>query len=57
MKPVGQHFQEAGHRLGADAVMLPIIQPKTDNVWVRKAMERKFINKHDMIDIGLNRRL
>ena len=54
-KPVGQHFQEAGHRLEADAVMLPIIHLKTDSVWVRKAMERKFINEHDMIDSGLNR--
>ena len=54
-KPVGQHFQEAGHRLEVDAVMLPIIQLKTDNVWVRKAMERKVINDHDMIDSGLNR--
>ena len=31
-KPVGQHFQGAGHRLEADAVMLPIIHLKTDNV-------------------------
>ena len=54
-KPVGQHYQEAGHRLEADAVMLPIIHLKTSNVWVRKAMERKFINEHDMIDSGLNR--
>ena len=37
-KPVGQHFQEAGHRLEVDAVMLPIVQLKTDNVWVRKAI-------------------
>merc|ERR1712105_502384 len=54
-KPVGQNFQEADHRLEADAVMLPIIKLKTENVWVRKAMERKFINEHDMIDSGLNR--
>ena len=32
------------------AVMLPIIQLKTNNVWVTKAMERKFINEHDMIE-------
>ena len=56
-KPVGQHFQGAGHRLEADAVMLPIIHLKTGNVWVRKAMERKFINELDMIDSGLNRGL
>ena len=31
-KPVGQHFQEAGHRLEADDVMLPIIYLKTENV-------------------------
>ena len=54
-KPVGQHFLEAGHRLEADSVMLPIIKLKTDNVWVRKALEKKFINDHDMIDSGLNR--
>ena len=51
------NFQEAGHRHDADAVMLPIIHLKTDNVWVRKAMERELINEHDMIDSGLNRRL
>ena len=56
-KPVGQHYQEAGHRHEADAVMLPIIKLKTDNVWVRKALERKFINDHDMIDSGLNKYL
>ena len=55
--PVGQHFQEAGHRQEADSIMLPIIKLKTDNVWVRKALEKKFINDHDMIDNGLNKYL
>ena len=56
-KPVGHHFQGGGHRAEADATMLPIIQLKTNSVWIRKAMERKFINEHDMIDNGLNKYL
>ena len=56
-KPVGLHFQEQGHRLEADSVMLPIIKLKSENVWIRKALERQFINDHDMIDSGLNRKL
>ena len=56
-KPVGQHFQEPGHRGEADATMLPIIKLKSDNIWIRKAMERQFINDHDMIDSGLNKYL
>ena len=56
-KPVGLHFQEPGHRGEADATMLPIIKSKSDNIWIRKAMERRFINDHDMIDSGLNKYL
>ena len=57
LKPVGQHFQSAGHKQEADVVMLPIVKLKSDNIWVRKAMERKFINDHDLIDKGLNKYL
>ena len=32
-----------------------IINLKTENVWVRKAMERKMINDHGIMDSGLNR--
>ena len=42
-RPLGQHFHEAGPRLEADAVMLSIIRLKTENVWVSKAMEGKFM--------------
>ena len=56
-KPVGEHFQEAGHRQEADAVVTPFIKLKSDNVWVRKALERKVINDHDLIDKGLNKNL
>ena len=54
-KQVCLHFQGAGHRLEADAIMLPIMKLKSENVWVRKALEKKFINEHDMIDSGLNK--
>ena len=53
-KPVGLHFQSVGHRYEEDCTMIPIIQLKSRNVWMRKAIERKFISDHDMIDSGLN---
>ena len=50
-KPVGQ---SSGHR-ESDATILPIMKLKSDNVWVRKAIEKKFINDDDLTDMRPNK--
>ena len=50
---VGQHFQLPGHKV-EHCTMIPIVKMKSNNVWVRKALERKFIKDHDLIDSGIN---
>ena len=54
--PVGQHFRQPGHSV-EDMVFTPVEKIYSSNVFVRKARERNLINKLDLIDNGLNKRL
>ena len=55
--PVGQHFRSAGHTV-ADFQFIPIekIAPGA-NAYVRKAREKHLINKYNLIEDGLNKKL
>ena len=55
--PVGQHFRSAGHTV-ADLLFIPIekIAPGA-NAFVRKAREKNLINKYNLIEVGLNKKL
>ena len=55
--PVGQHFRSAGHTV-ADLLFIPIekIAPGA-SAFVRKAREKNLINKYNLIEVGLNKKL
>ena len=55
--PVGQHFRSAGHSV-ANLQFIPIekIAPGAD-AFVRKAREKHLINKYNLIEAGLNKKL
>ena len=55
--PVGQHFRSAGHTV-ANLLFIPIekIAPGA-NAFVRKAREKNLINKYNLIEDGLNKKL
>ena len=55
--PVGQHFRSAGHTV-ANFQFIPIekIAPGA-NAFVRKAREKHLINKYNLIEEGLNKKL
>ena len=55
--PVGLHFRSAGHTV-ADFQFIPIekIAPGA-NAYVRKAREKHLINKYNLIEDGLNKKL
>ena len=53
--PVGEHFRSAGHSV-SDFVFTPV-EKIYGGVFIRKARERLLINKLDLINSGLNRRL
>ena len=54
--PVGEHFQSAGHSV-TDFIFTPVEKITSNNVFVRKARERMWINQYDMIRKGLNKKL
>ena len=55
--PVGQHFRSAGHTV-ADLLFIPIEKiAHGSNAFVRKARERNLINKYNLIEVGLNKKL
>ena len=54
--PVGGHFREVGHTI-SDFVFTPVEKIQSNNVFVRKVRERQMINRFDLINNGLNRRL
>ena len=54
--PVGEHFRLAGHSV-SDFVFMPVEKIYSTNIFVRKARERMLINKLNMIDRGLKKRL
>ena len=54
--PVGDHFQSAGHTV-ADFVFTPVEQISSNNVFVRKAREKMWINNFDLIRNGMNKKL
>ena len=53
--PVGEHFRSAGHSV-ADFSFTPI-EKIYGGVFVRKAREKRLINKFNLINCGLNKRL
>ena len=53
--PVGEHFRSAGHSV-TDFVFTPV-EKISGGVFVRKAREKRLINKLNLIDSGLNRKL
>ena len=54
--PVGEHFQLPGHNV-SDFVFTPVEKIYSTNIFVRKVRERHLINRLDLIDNGLNRKL
>ena len=54
--PVGEHFRLPGHSV-SDLVFTPVEKIHSDNVFVIKVRERHLINKLDLINNGLNRKL
>jgi hypothetical protein len=53
--PVGEHFRSAGHSV-TDFVFTPV-EKISGGVFIRKAGEKRLINKLNLIDSGLNRKL
>ena len=52
--PVGQHFRLPGHSV-SDCVFVPVEKIWSNNVFVRKARERRMINQLGLIEHGLNK--
>ena len=53
--PVGHHFRGAGHSV-SDFVFTPV-EKIYSGVFVRKAREKMLINKLNIINAGVNRKL
>ena len=53
--PVGEHFRSAGHSV-ADLVFRPV-EKIYGSDFVRKTRERMYINRYQLIDNGMNRKL
>ena len=54
--PEGEHFQSVGHSL-PDFRFTPVEKIFSNNIFVRKARERMWINNHDLIRSGLNKKI
>ena len=52
-KPVPNHFRATGGER-EDLRMAPVMRVKTNNPWVRLHLERLFINKHNLVEDGIN---
>ena len=55
-KPVGKHFQGAGHSI-SDMRFTLVEKVFSNNIFVRKACEKQLINKFDLIRKGINKKL
>ena len=53
--PIGEHFRRGGHSV-SDLVFCPV-EKIFGGHFVRKCRERMYINKYQLIDNGLNRKL
>ena len=53
--PVGEHFRGAGHAV-SDFVFTPV-EKIFGGVFTRKSREKRMINKLNLINSGLNRKL
>ena len=54
--PVGSHFQGVGHNI-SDFVFTPVERIQSSSVFVRKVREKLMINRFNLIENSLNRRL
>ena len=54
--PVGEHFRGVGHSI-SNFVFTPVEKIMSKNVFVRKVREKLMINRFDLINNGLNKRL
>ena len=54
--PVGRHFRLPGHTM-ADCVFIPVEKINSNNVFVRKARERRMISSLSLNSHGLNKKL
>ena len=52
-KPVANHFRLTGGTKD-DLRVTPVIRVKSNNPWVRLHLERQFINKHNLVEDGIN---
>jgi len=52
-QPVPNHFRATGGER-EDLRMAPVMRVKTNNPWVRLHLERLFINKHNLVEDGIN---
>ena len=52
-KPVPNHFRLTGSSK-EDLKVTPVMRVKTNNPWVRLHLERLFINKHNLVEDGIN---
>ena len=52
-KPVPNHFRLTGSSKH-DLRVTPVMRVKNNNPWVRLHLERLFINKHNLIEDGIN---
>ena len=55
-KPVGKHFQGAGHSI-SDMSFTLVEKVFSNNIFVRKAREKQLINKFDLIRKGMKKKL
>lgn len=54
--PVGRHFRLPGHTI-ADCVFIPVEKINSNDVFIRKARERRMISSLSLISHGLNKKL
>ena len=55
-KAVPKHFQDTGSTSG-NLIVTPIKVVRSENAWVRLHFQREFLNRHGLIEIGINRNL
>ena len=55
-KCVGEHFRDVGQTI-SEFVFTPVKKIQSKNIFVRKVREKLMINRFNLINNGLNRRL
>ena len=55
--PVGRHFRDTPGHSHSDLSFTPFEKIQSKDPFIRKAQERHLINKHQLLDYGLNLRL